>query len=279
MNLLSRLVAAVPARFRHRVGSTRAAQLVLRTLFGSRRVVRSTPEKSVLHFHPIYHAELLALADLTSYEPEVRRTLSHVVRPGQVAYDVGANVGLFTSLLSHLVGEGGRVVAFEPEENNASCLEASVRHSPLPNVTLERRAVGRSTGSENFDHRGGAFSGRLVGPGGYAVTQNVTAVAVISLDDYVAGGASPPDLVKIDVEGNELLVLQGMTRLLREHRPMILCEVHAHLGESPQAVVDLLHQHGYELIAPETVLLDEPSRIRHLEGRDWLLARSTDRAA
>jgi len=277
IRLLTRSIGALPPRLRHLLGSTRLARYVLNELLGSRRMVRRTPEGHDLRLHPILHAELLSLADLADYEPELRRTITAVVRPGMMAFDVGANVGIFTSLLSSLVGAEGRVVAFEPEETNAACLDESIRQVPLPNVSLERRAVGRATGSAQFDHRGGAFSGRLVGSGGYAVTRNVTPIEVVSLDDYTAGGGPAPDVVKIDVEGNEMMVLEGMERLLAEHPPILVCEVHAHLGDSPQAVIDHLHRRGYEILDPESVSAGTPRRIRQLESRGWFLARPAAR--
>jgi FkbM family methyltransferase len=174
--------------------------------------------------------------------------------------------------MSTLVGEKGQVIAFEPEPNNSSCLEATIKLNAIQNLRLEKKAVGRITEQAIFDGRGGAFSGRLVDHGKYKTTSNVTQVDVVSLDDLVKLGFPAPDLIKIDVEGNELMVLEGMKNMLGSNPPIVLCEIHSYLGDPSKKVVDLLTQYDYELFEVDSMAAGKLSPITDLKGRDWLIA-------
>lgn len=221
---------------------------------GSRETVR-TPEGLQLVINPLFHSNYVATGDVAGYEPEMRRALAALARPGMTAYDIGANVGVFSLQLAALVGEAGRVYAFEPEPNNYLCLERSVRLNGLSRLTLDRRAVGDSTGTAEFDRRGGAFSGRLIGAAHrYHETRNRLQVQTVRLDDAIAAGElHPPDLLKVDVEGNEGMVLRGLECTLRNRGPIVVCELHGHLGDSVPAVVSQLREAGYEMASLETV--------------------------
>lgn len=215
---------------------------------GTTRTVR-TPEGLQLVINPLFHSNYVASGDVAGYEPEMRRALAALAQPGMTAYDIGANVGVFSLQLAALVGAGGRVYAFEPEPNNLACLEQTARLNSLPQLTVDRRAVGDATGVAHFDRRGGAFSGRLVGTTrGYHETGNRLTVETVRLDDAIAAGQlAPPDLLKVDVEGNEGMVLRGLVRTLRSRGPVVVCELHGHLGDSVAGVIAELRDAGYAM--------------------------------
>ena len=221
-----------------------------------------TEEGFSLAINPLLHSNLLASGDLAGYEPELRRKILEVTRPGMVVYDIGANVGVFSFLFFSLVRRGAGVVyAFEPEPNNIACFERTLAKSGTPGVILCKQAVGRAPGTERFDRRGGAFSGRLVGPAeSYAPTKNIALVETTSVDTLVLErGFRPPDIVKIDVEGNEGLVLEGMAKVLDQYHPMILCEVHTHLGDAGDLVLKILSSHGYSIAGLDGTPIDAAS--------------------
>lgn len=165
-------------------------------------------------------------------EPEVQNTLAELVKPGQTVYDVGANIGFFTMLCSRLVGPEGAVYAFEPIPQNVATLRHNVALNGLTNVVIIEKALSSSTGAaEMFVSPWSAFHSLNVagaskqenhGPqSGEIVVQTVT------LDEFVRGeDVRAPDLVKIDVEGAELVVLDGMRETLRSRQPLLLVEVH-----------------------------------------------------
>lgn len=216
----------------------------------------ASPEGARLFINPLFHSNLASFGNLNEYEIEIRRAITALTKPGMVAYDVGANIGVFSFLFASIVGNNGMVYAFEPEENNYLCLKRSIEDNGAVNIVLDKRAVGRKTGVELFDRRGGAFSGRLVsGSTSYQATQNIVKVETVCIDDLIEkGGYRPPQIMKIDVEGNEGMVLEGMRRTLATHHPIIVCELHAHLGESPKHVQRLLSERGYRFLTIESAL-------------------------
>lgn len=152
---------------------------------------------------------------LGTYERENVQTLRSLVHEGMTVWDVGANVGAMTLILSRLVGPTGRVVAFEPGPRNAKALRRHV--GSRRNVEVVEAAVSSSTG-EAFFHGDGRSDARL-SPTGPIPVRTVTLDSV--LQDHQA-----PALVKLDVEGHEMPALIGAERLLQKVRPMLAVEFH-----------------------------------------------------
>jgi FkbM family methyltransferase len=180
------------------------------------------------------------------YEPEVIRALQDHLRVGDTCLDVGGHVGYLAVIMARLVGPSGRVVAFEPVPGTFEALRANVRLNELHNVALECTAVGESDGIISLYCDGNQELSWTPSVAAYSVTGNCPtkiSVPVLSLDCYLAKTALRPNLVKIDVEGAELAVLQGARRMLLECRPVLLIEIH---GEQHRAeVLRLLEGCGY----------------------------------
>lgn len=173
-----------------------------------------------------------------------REHLRKVVSAGMTVVDVGAGIGVYTRLLSRLVGFEGRVHAFEPSPLNFRRLERSI--AGWDNVTAIQAAVGGKTGDTalflsdelNVDHRTydtGEGRRRL-------------GISAIRLDDYFSPGTRV-DFVKIDVQGHELNVLKGAERVLRENREIkLLVEFWpyglAQAGVEPAEFLDYLISSG-----------------------------------
>jgi FkbM family methyltransferase len=247
LTLLNRLGNAMPKGIQRRIADTPGVLNFFRRLTRNRRVSVRTPEGYTLIYNPLFHALLNRDGGLAGYEPELRASLASIVRPGMVAYDIGANVGAFTLQLAYLVGESGKVIAFEPDPANFDCLVASLDKSGLHWVTPMRCAIAEASGTARFDQRGGAFSGRLVtANAAYAPTNNIMDVTTWSVDDLVRSSTLPaPDVVKLDVEGNEALVIRGMRQVMTQYSPILFCELHSHLGDSVSSVEALLKEFGY----------------------------------
>jgi FkbM family methyltransferase len=185
------------------------------------------------------------------------------VAPGQIALDVGANVGYFTLLLASIVGPTGRGFAFEPGADAAGLLERSLAENRLGDrVVLRRAAVGERAGSARLVtireplNTGGSYldvAGQGPPPG-----HTADQVPVVALDDCDFGG--PVAFVKIDVQGAEMLALRGAERTLRRDRPVILSEVAPGdlarvSGCTPAAYVAEVESYDYEcrLLGPDGV--------------------------
>jgi FkbM family methyltransferase len=152
-------------------------------------------------------------------ELTVQRALAALLVPGSVCFDVGANVGFYTILAARLVGPEGRVVAFEPHPENVKALERNVAANGLANVVVVPKAVSSRSGAARLTHGDRATARLHDGPG--------HDVRTIALDEFVDEHAAlVPAVVKIDVEGHELDVLEGARRTLGSARPALLCEQH-----------------------------------------------------
>jgi FkbM family methyltransferase len=170
---------------------------------------------------------------LGTYEPDMQRALRDLTRPGMIVYDLGANIGYMTLLFAKAVGETGRVVAVEPLPANVARLRAAVELNQMQGrVTVVERAIGPRRGREMFLVHRSPGMGRLEqAPGRAESFQDAVEVEVASVDDLVyAEGFPPPHLVKMDLEGGEGRALEGMGRLLRDVKPLLLIEVHGRIA-------------------------------------------------
>jgi FkbM family methyltransferase len=177
-----------------------------------------------------------------SLEPVATRALRRLLRPGDVAFDVGANVGYYTLLFASRVGPSGSVHAFEPV--NGDVLEENVALSAFENVVVSRTAAGAVPGSVAIGRRAGA-EGRSSGAWRRGPALDAIEVEQIALDDYVE--AHVPGrirLVKIDVEGMEVDVIAGLRRSLGRV-DALLVEVAGDAMTEPDAVLEPLAAAGF----------------------------------
>jgi len=173
-----------------------------------------------------------------TYEREQTALFERLLRPGGTVLDVGANVGYYTLLASVLVGDAGRVHAFEPEPRNAGFLRRHVRMNRRANVTVQQAAVSDREGTARFDFGSGSGTGHLADSG-------TIEVRTLRLDDYCGEHAPAPSAIKIDVEGAEMSVLHGARETLERHRPVLFLSTHG--AEVHRASLDLLRGLGYRL--------------------------------
>ena len=168
----------------------------------------------------------------------VRRLLDAVLRPGSTVVDVGANIGAIAVWAAARVGPGGAVIAIEPAEDNLMVLRENIRANALSQVRVVAGAAGRARESREFYLRGDVSAVNSLFPDSfYASVTNVVRVEVDRLDDIVPAGA---DLVKIDVEGAELDVLDGMPRLLASPAIRLIVEWHPVLQQAAGYAADAL---------------------------------------
>ncbi|MCV6637202.1 FkbM family methyltransferase [Candidatus Albibeggiatoa sp. nov. NOAA] len=254
LTTINRVGRVIPKKLQRRIVDSPGVLYLFEKLSNNQLEEITTPEGSKLVINPLFHSNLVQSGDLSHYEPEIRKIISQYTEQDMVAYDIGANVGVMTYLFASIVGDKGLVYAFEPEENNHVCLERSLTKYTKSNIILDKRAVGKTKSTAQFDRRGGAFSGRLVDGGQYGTTNNIREVEVVNVDYLIEHeGYQPPNILKIDVEGNEYLVLEGMRNTLDQHSPIIICELHTHLGEVAEQVTSLLSDYGYHISEIELV--------------------------
>jgi FkbM family methyltransferase len=157
-----------------------------------------------------------------TYESARIRGLASATTQGAVVYDVGANVGIYSLLASVRVGPSGSVYAFEPLERNLRYLRRHIALNNLQNCLVVESAVSNTEGTRSFAAATYESSMARLSPHGEI------SVASTTLDSCIYGEKRlrPPDIIKIDVEGAELEVLEGSNRAIAEFRPTIFCEIH-----------------------------------------------------
>ncbi len=183
---------------------------------------------------------------LEDFEPETTARLPQVVASGSSCVDVGANIGLYTVLLARAAGRGGRVWALEPAAENMRFLEANVRLNRLKQVETAQLAAGAC-------HRQRSL---FLQPSGIINSLYRRGERRRRRGDFGGGGPVPElverfDFCKIEVEGAELEVLEGMTSVLEEGRvdlpvewhPRMQCAAGHDSGTLPRRLVEL----GYRL--------------------------------
>jgi FkbM family methyltransferase len=185
---------------------------------------------------------------LGTYEPDLQSALGELIALGWVVYDVGANIGYVSLLLAKAAGETGRVFAFEALPANVERLRRNVELNGMSaRVTVIAGAVTQTAGLVRFlVHESGGMGKAEGSAGREDHYQAEVVVAGLSLDEFVfERGNPPPQAVKMDIEGGEVLALPGMRRLLAEARPLMLMELHG--PESARAAWETLTAARYQI--------------------------------
>jgi FkbM family methyltransferase len=145
------------------------------------------------------------------YEPVSRKLFLDSIRPGMTVVDAGAHIGYYAVLAAKKVGHTGMIHAIEPCDETATILKKNVEINQLDNVKVHVKAAGRIRESRMFQITGSSDShGFYIHPN--TPTLRTINVEQVPLDEIVSG---PLGVVKIDVEGAEIEVLDGMQRILQ----------------------------------------------------------------
>ena len=188
-------------------------------------------------------------------EPGTLRWIAEQVRPGDVFYDVGANVGVFALLAAHRTGPGGRVVAFEPHAATTATLLDNVLLNGLgERIDVLSCALHRTSGHVPFVYRSLVAGSGLstVGESDHSGARELKPAS--TADDLIAAGTiAPADLIKIDVDGTEADVLAGMRGLLAGPRRPRSVQVEV-TPSADTAVPDLMSELGYRETARHRTL-------------------------
>jgi FkbM family methyltransferase len=171
-------------------------------------------------------------------EPAQVACAMKLINPGDICFDIGANVGFYTLLFSEYAKA---VHAFEPLPRNLEYLNRLIEINRIDNAHVIPRAV------SNVSMKGGFSEGEDHSLGRLDAAGKMT-VSVTTCDQFVADSGVVPDLIKIDVEGSEHDVLTGAGNLLVSSHPAILLSVHSDRLRSD--CLALLEKSGYNAITP-----------------------------
>jgi len=221
------------------------------------------PGGAVLSF---YYKETLGQGFLLGggFESAERSFVAGQLRAGDVAFDIGANVGLFTLLMAQSVGEKGKVYAFEAFHGNIQRLIENINRNSFANVNVTECALSDQDGSVNLNMASDSAYFSLMTPiGGKDVGSSIR-VRSLKLDTaWEEMGRPHVAFIKLDVEGAEALVLQGAQKCLSVTRPVILVEcfdkkVFEHID-------GILRPLGYTYTQPDGFAL-----------HDWIFSRKAE---
>jgi FkbM family methyltransferase len=206
------------------------------------------------------------------YERGTTSLFQRIVKPGMMVVDVGAHIGYFTLLAARLVGETGKVYAFEPEPENFALLAKNVEVNRYRNVVCRQQAVCQETGSAELFLGKYSITHSLSRPAGSDGAGSISAETT-SLDDFFAREGWPSiHLVKMDIEGWEWSALAGMTELLRRCRHLkLVLEFTPSLllgaGVEPTTFLQRLQDLGFSIRAVDDVEGLQPLEMSSLHRR------------
>lgn len=155
------------------------------------------------------------------YCPDLHILLQDCLCPGDICYDLGANIGLLAFHMSLLVGSQGFTVAVEPNPDVSSRLKQTINQCALQQIAAYDAAIGAETKHGWFTVPDGATtaSGMLAESG--------VEVRILTIDDLVAESGKIPHFIKVDIEGSEIDLIPSMRGLLSQSlRPTLLVEFH-----------------------------------------------------
>ncbi|HEY6454237.1 MAG TPA: FkbM family methyltransferase [Steroidobacteraceae bacterium] len=209
------------------------------------------------------------------YEQREIDLLCSLVQPGDCVLDIGANIGLYSLALSRAVGSTGRVIAFEPDPDNAVLLRKNLDANGCGNVTVIEDALGDESKDVNLyesdDNRGALSTSDVLGVG----EEHAIRVRMRRGDAVLAQLGVQPRLAKIDVEGAEPLVIAGLGAqlpqvLMFEFVPQLLRAA----GRNPADFLHELQSVGYSLAAVDP----ETGRVRDLTPAELAAGAVTEAA-
>lgn len=222
-----------------------------------RRLVQWLPIRRVMQkigpYGPFWFDPHYAFSDFAHWGGNHNNAFEATIeacRGKSCVFDIGGHVGLVSMPMSQVVAPGGRVFAFEPGTANLHFLRRHLELNGITNVEVFAALVGESDGEAVFYEQRGptgqnSVAVRKKSPELYSEVRRTQ----ITLDSFCKERGLAPDVIKIDVEGAELMVLRGARTVLAQHRPRIFLSAHPRelglLGHTTEDLVAFITEMGY----------------------------------
>lgn len=235
--------------------------------------LKSTFAKVNQHKMFLDSKDSLNLSLFGTYEPLETKIVKKEIEQGNIVLDIGANIGYYTLIFAKLVGENGKVYAFEPDPTNYSLLKKNIKINGYKNVVLLQKAVSNKTGKINLylsddnngDHR--IYNSHD--------KRHSLKIEVVRLDDYFKDYQGKIDFIKMDIQGAECIAVHGMPLLLKKNKNIKLITEFwpfaiKKCGNDHKKYLGLLQKYGFKLY-----LIDELTKKIQPTNIDYLLKRYT----
>jgi FkbM family methyltransferase len=202
------------------------------------------------------------------YEPMGTEVVKKCIKQGDAVIDIGANIGYYTLIFARLVGEEGKVYAFEPEPGNFSLLKKNVEINGYKNIILVQKAVSNETGKARlYLSKSNAVDHRI-----YDTHDGRSCIEIgsIRLDDYFSNN-NKINFIKMDIQGAEGKALQGMTQILKSNHDLKVMMEFSPIGlerqkMDPEETLKLLTASGFKL----NEIMEREKRIKPVDVADLL---------
>lgn len=207
----------------------------------------------------VIHSQMYFIRAYTQYtfEPASLYFIRDYLQPGQTVLDVGANVGYFSLLFAQIVGEKGRVIAFEPGEFAYSLLKRNCELNQFDCLETYQAGLGEKDAIVTFNSGKPGMDvynslGEICHPSADVAKFETTKIQIFRGDQWLMDHhVEYIHFMKLDVEGGEYQVLQGMQKIFEEKKVLrllieITYEMSKAFGYAPSDIISLLRSCGYD---------------------------------
>lgn len=262
-------------------GTLTVHDFLVRHLWPYQNVIEIQGSKMYVNVYdkdPSMRQTFQSYATCREWEQSTTKIFKKVVKEGDTVVDLGANIGYFTLLAAKLVGKKGKVYSFEPEPRNYNYLLKNIELNEYDNVFATQKAVSDETGKTKLyicPYDTGHHTINQYGdikahkPDFIDDKKDFVEVETVTLDDFFKDTKQPINVIKMDVEGAEMLALSGMDRIIRESKnikmfveffPLLIRE----MGGSPEEFIRrLLDDYQFSMfVIPDDYDASTKKRVR-----------------
>lgn len=215
--------------------------------------LRSRSQQIELWLDPLdQHLVPCTLMNFRSYETAETEFLKSIIQPHGTVLDIGANCGWYSLALARHCPDA-MIYAFEPIPHTYEILERNIRHNDLKNIQTHRLAFLNQEATLEFLYTprcSGATSLTVAGQPGGAQTLEKISCPGSTIDQFCSSNGLAPQIIKCDVEGAEMMVIEGGVKTIEGHKPVILIELLRKWAKQfnyhPNDVLELLGTLGYK---------------------------------
>ena len=213
----------------------------------------------------------LALSIFKIYEPNQTEIVKKYVHEGDIVIDIGAHVGYYTLLMAQLVGENGKVYSFEPDPVNFQLLKKSVEINGFENVVLIQKAVSNITDKVKLFLGDDDSAINRIYDAKLGDAKESIDVESVTIDEYFKENDELVNFIKIDSEGSEVKIINGMKQFLSRNQELVMMtEFFPFLikksGDEPNQYLKSLEKSGFSLYN----ILDKNEKTNKINSENFL---------